>query len=79
MTTFIKMKFNKSDDQTNIDNICRVAANIKELKKMYVKMSKINKLKWTYELFGHHYRVAFYIVPYCIRNHHTKFEIDWKF
>ena len=30
MTTFIKTKFNKSDDQTNIDNICRVAANITE-------------------------------------------------
>ncbi len=30
MTTFIKTKFNKSDDQTNIININRVAANITE-------------------------------------------------
>ena len=30
MTTLIKTKFNKLDDQTNIDNICRIAANIKE-------------------------------------------------
>ncbi len=29
MTTFIKTKFNKSDDQTNIDNI-EIAANITE-------------------------------------------------
>ncbi len=29
MTTFIKTKFKKSDDQTNIDNY-RVSANIKE-------------------------------------------------
>ena len=29
MTTFIKMKFNKSDDQKNIDKY-RVAANITE-------------------------------------------------
>ncbi len=25
---------------------------------MYVKMSKINKFKYTYGLFGHNYRVA---------------------
>ena len=26
--------------------------------------------------FGYNYRVAFYIVPNCIMNHHTKFEKD---
>ena len=47
----------------------RVAANItdyqnnhpKSMEKkqlFYVKMSKINKFKWTYWLFGHNYRVA---------------------
>ena len=30
MTTFIKTKFNKIYDQTNIDNICTLAANITE-------------------------------------------------
>ena len=30
MTTFTKTKFNESDNQTNIDNIPRVAANITE-------------------------------------------------
>ena len=30
MTTFIKTKFKKSDDQTNIGNICREAANFTE-------------------------------------------------
>ena len=74
MTTFIKIKFKKSDDQTNN----RVAVNITEyhiiskliflkiiiLKFMvksqlfHVKKSKINKFKWMYGLFGHNYRVA---------------------
>ncbi len=30
MTTFIKTKFKKSDDQTNIDNVELVAAEITE-------------------------------------------------
>ena len=30
MTTFIKTKFEKSDDQTNIDKYKRVAANVTE-------------------------------------------------
>ena len=51
MTTFIKTKFKKSDDHTNIDNILFHV-------KIYVKMSKISKFKWTYGLFVHNYLVA---------------------
>ena len=80
MTTFIKTKFNKSDDQTNIGkNITEYQNNLPKLmekrqlfhvKKMYVKMDV-----WTFcsQLSSY---CDFYIVPNCIRNHHTKFEID---
>ncbi len=66
MTTFIKTKFNKSGDQTNIDNINKyyitVAANIKEFQNNLPKF--MEKRRWTYGLFGQNYGVAvFYIVP----------------
>ena len=54
MTTFIKTKFNKSDDQRNNDN---TEYQIHGKKGIYF-MSKINKFKLTYGLFGHNYRVA---------------------
>ena len=76
MTTFIKTKLNKSDDQTNIDNIeqLQILQNIKIhgkkgiyfMEKMYVKMSKINKYKLTYGLFGHNYRVAAFSTLYLL-------------
>ena len=39
MTTFIKTKFNKLDEQTNIDNIHTLPANITE----YNIISKLDK------------------------------------
>ncbi len=42
MTIFIITKFNNSDDQTNIDKIYRVAANITDYQN---KSSKINSEK----------------------------------
>ena len=57
MTTCIKAKLKKSDDQTNIYKYDRVAANITEYQK-YVKMAKWKGSLWTYGLFGHNYRVA---------------------
>ncbi len=50
MALFIKTKFKKSDDQTNIDKY-RVAAD-----EAIISCKKCSK--WTYGLFGHNYRVA---------------------
>ena len=53
MTTFIKVKLKKSDDQINIDK-CRVSANITEYhitKFILRRLSKINIFKmgvWTF-------------------------------
>ena len=44
MTPFIKAKFNKSDDQTNIDNINRVAANIIEYQNNLPKFRRKRQL-----------------------------------
>ena len=146
MTTFMKTKFKKSNDQMNIDNIEQL--QIFQNNILYQKLSSVESLfqnswrklinqesqkqlclKWTYRLFGNDYRVlsffkkqltakgkipeslksirqfcinqlfhvkmscfkldvrtfwsglqncyAFYILPKCIRNPHTKFENHW--
>ncbi len=76
MTTFIKASLQKSDYQTNIDEY-RVAANIT---RDYIisKMVKINMFKKDVLTFwsGLKSCYALYIVPNCIRNHHTEFEND---
>ncbi len=44
MTAFIKAKFNKLDDETNIDNINRVAANIIEYQNNLPKLMEKRQL-----------------------------------
>ncbi len=103
MTTFIKTKLKKSDNQTNIDKY-REAANITEyhISKLIFLRVSIPKFKNIRQLFhvinvcksvkNQHGKMdvwtfwsqlsscyTLYIVPFCIRNHHTKFEIDRTF
>ena len=82
MTTFIKTKFKKSDDQTNND-IYRIAANITEyhiISKLIFLRIIIPKFMKTRQLFrlknvkNQHVHALFYIVPNSIRNHNTEFE-----
>ena len=54
MTTFIKTKFKKSDDQTNIDKY-RVAANIIEYQ---INLHQDHCFKLDVGLIGHNYKVA---------------------
>ena len=76
MTTFIKVKLKKSDDQTNIDKY-RVAANITEYHiKSKLIFNRIIILKFTRQLFhvenvkNKHFKWTYELfaiqkVPYC--------------
>ena len=86
MTTFMKTKFKKSDDQTNIDKY-RVSASITEyyiISKLIFRRIIIPKFMKERQLFhvkNQHLRLgfwsqlsscyAFFIVPNCIKNHYT--------
>ncbi len=77
MTTFMKTKFKKSDYQTNIDKY-RLAANIYH----YSQIHEDNAIFSCKNVKNQHIRngrmdlSSCYIVPNCIRNHHTECEID---
>ena len=77
MTTFIKAKLKKSDDQTSID-IYRLAANITEY---HIIISKLIIPKFMIrQLF--HVKINMFITTielhytYTNRNHQTELEID---
>ncbi len=61
MTTFIKTKFEKSDDH-NISKLIFLSIIIAKFMKkgqlFHVKCQKSRCLKWTYGIFGHNYRVG---------------------